>query len=115
MGLVVSHDCWDGSYSSFMEFRKALAQAAGLPELETMAGFTSPGLSWAPFEQDALCVLLNHPDSWGEIAAEDCEILADRLDEVLQQMPPGRWRQAAAQFSVGLRAAVAAGEGVEFG
>ncbi len=116
MGLDTTHDCWHGSYSSFYRFRTELARAAGLPELSAMEGFTdgSPGRSWAEFEGDALVVLLNHEDCEGEIDCEDCGRLADRLDELLPSMPE-EWRRAAAQFSVGLRAAVAAGENVRFG
>jgi hypothetical protein len=116
MGLDTTHDCWHGSYGSFHRFRTALAQAAGLPPLDTMAGFTRsglPGRSWAEFEHDALVVLLNHEDCDGEIACSDCARLADRLDELLPLLSEN-WRRAAAEFSVGLRAAAAAGEDVEF-
>lgn len=116
MGLDTTHDCWHGSYGSFNRFRTALAAAAGLPALGTMAGFTQkgqPGRSWAEFEHDALVVLLNHEDCDGEIACQDCERLADRLDELLPLLP-SEWRRATCEFSVGLRAAVAAGEDVKF-
>jgi hypothetical protein len=39
MGLGVSHDCFDGSYSSFATWRIALALAAGFPPLEMMEGY----------------------------------------------------------------------------
>lgn len=39
MGLDVSHDCWHGSYSTFMKWRCVLAKASGLPPLELMEGF----------------------------------------------------------------------------
>lgn len=113
MGLSTSHDCWDGAYSTFHEWRQVLARAAGFPELMEMAGFTSPGLPWAPYESDALVVLLNHADTHGSIYARDAARLADRLDELLPVMPD-EWRQRTAQFSVGLRAAAAAHQDVEF-
>lgn len=42
MGLDISHDTWHGSYSSFMAWRKRIAQVAGLPPLELMEGFYEP-------------------------------------------------------------------------
>lgn len=38
MGLDTSHDCWHGSYGSFMVWRMAIAKAAGVP-LALMQGF----------------------------------------------------------------------------
>lgn len=31
MGLWMSHDCWEGSYGGFREFRELVGRAAGLP------------------------------------------------------------------------------------
>jgi hypothetical protein len=39
MGLVCSQNAWKGSYGSFMEWRKYIAEIAGLPPLELMDGF----------------------------------------------------------------------------
>ena len=39
MGLDTSHNAWHGSYSSFMIWRKRIANVAGLPPLELMEGF----------------------------------------------------------------------------
>jgi len=39
MGLDTSHGCWHGSYGRFMEWRKRIAKAAGLPPLELMDRF----------------------------------------------------------------------------
>ena len=41
MGLDTSHDCWHGAYSAFMRWRQMLAQAAGMPPLSMMEGFSS--------------------------------------------------------------------------
>ena len=38
MGLSASHDCWDGSYSDFHEWRTWIAARIGLP-LNLMQGF----------------------------------------------------------------------------
>lgn len=42
MGLDTSHNAWHGSYSSFMRWRKRIANVAGLPPLELMEGFYEP-------------------------------------------------------------------------
>lgn len=42
MGLDTSHDAWHGSYSSFMRWRKRIADVADLPPLELMEGFYQP-------------------------------------------------------------------------
>jgi hypothetical protein len=39
MGLRVSHGCWEGSYSTFSDWRSALADAAGFPPLVLMEGY----------------------------------------------------------------------------
>ncbi len=39
MGLSVSHDCFDGSYSTFTTWRRAIARAAAFPPLEMMEGY----------------------------------------------------------------------------
>ena len=39
MGLSVSHDCWQSSYSTFTEWRRLLALAAGMPPLDMMEGY----------------------------------------------------------------------------
>lgn len=40
MGLDTSHDCWQGAYSAFMRWRKALASVIGL-DLDKMGGYTN--------------------------------------------------------------------------
>ncbi|WP_435111910.1 hypothetical protein [Nocardiopsis synnemataformans] len=119
MGLSTSHDCWDGSYGGFGQWRNALAVAAGyqLVEVGTESGFTY--------------VSADLPDHAGP--------LADRLEELLPALagvgappPPGqtrvvplghtpvlpetvtRWVLATHRFIAGLREAARAGEPVEF-
>lgn len=42
MGLVCSHDAWHGAYSAFMQWRRKVAEVAGLPPLDLMEGFYEP-------------------------------------------------------------------------
>lgn len=111
MGLDTTHDCWHGSYSSFNEFRRSLAQSAGW-QLEEMSGFGGVE-PWPDKAEDALVILLNHSDCEGEIAVDDLLPLAKRLREI----DDGRdaWRaKAVRQFATGLEMAAKAGEPVEF-
>jgi hypothetical protein len=78
-------------------------------------------ISWDRFAGDPLTKLLNHSDSDGEIAAEDCGPLADRLTELLPLMPNGEdgghignWKDKTSTFIEGLREAAEAGEPVRF-
>ena len=78
-------------------------------------------ISWDVLKPDALHVLLNHSDCDGEIAAEDCAPLADRLEELLPLLPTeydaghiGDWRVKTQTFIDGLRLAASRGEAVEF-
>jgi hypothetical protein len=136
MGLTVTHDCWSGPYTSFSWWREEVAKAAGYPPLQMMEGFFDPNevyerltlseakriveassqapLSWAPYESDPLTTLLAHSDCDGGIAAADCAAIADRLEEAKAKMVGDRLIARTERFIAGLRAASAAGEGVEF-
>lgn len=145
MGLDTTHGCWHGAYSAFGRWRSKLAEVAGLPPLELMAGFW-PGLvqwmryveptfrpsaddlmarlpiRWECLKPDVLYVLLDHSDCEGELPADVCAPLADRLAELLPLLPNedddghiGDWREKTQQFIDGLRLAASRGEAVEFG
>jgi len=130
MGLDTSHNCWHGAYSAFNRFRHAIAEAVGIP-LDSMEGYEpmfptpeeerSESVSWARYEHDPICILLNHSDCDGEIANEHCLALAARIEEIspkLRESGEGHipdYRAAALQFAKGLRDAAEAGEDVEFG
>lgn len=122
MGLDTSHDCWHGPYTAFHRWRCWIAREAGLPPLELMDGFShegKPGIRWDRLKPDPLLGLLNHSDCDGEIRWEDCELIADALDVVLDnsngRSPEDRdMIDATKRFIAGLRAAAAARENVEF-
>ncbi len=80
MGLDTTHDCWHGGYHSFMRWRTKLCEVAGYGLITYYEGFGGKK-PWP--KDDVLVVLLNHSDCDGEIEAEYCKPLADRLTELL--------------------------------
>lgn len=134
MGLDTSHDCWHGAYSAFHRWRMEVARIARIP-LPLMEGFyggwATPEVTgelarflpipWDAYKSDPLCVILNHSDCEGEIPWEQCSALADRLAEIIPELPQEPdyghirdWREKTQLFIDGLRAAAAAHENVEF-
>jgi hypothetical protein len=119
MGLDVTYNAWKGSYGSFRCWREQLAEVAGVPPLSTMEGFVREGggIPWESLKPDPIHILLNHYDHAGEIAAEDCGPLADRLEELLPLLRDTEedWHHTnAKQFIEGARAAAAANEPLIF-
>lgn len=114
MGLDTTHDCWHGPYSSFGDFRRALAEAAGMPPLYEMAGYKNGFRAWDSIPPDVLHKLLNHSDCEDEIEANDCAPLADRMEELLPKIESDYWREKAEDFIAGLRLAASKQEPVEF-
>lgn len=133
MGLDTSHGCWHGAYSSFGRFRSALAKAAGflfVPDhprtfasLDWGSVHAAIGVDLAgkwpsmPVRHDGtpepLIVLLAHSDCDGEIQADMCGPLADRIEELMLRLD-GEHVEDARRFVAGLRLAAAAGEPVDF-
>lgn len=78
-------------------------------------------IPWEILKPDVLHFLLHHSDCDGDIPAELCAPLADRLQEVLPLLPDenvgghiGTWRDKTQKFIDGLRLAASRGEAVEF-
>ncbi len=79
-------------------------------------------LSWDYFADDPLVSLLNHSDCDGEIPADECGPLADRMEELMPEFEKceAGWGHCASvadkarQFIAGLRRAAAANEPVAF-
>ena len=111
MGLDTTHDCWHGPYSMFMRWRRAVAQAAGLPPLDLMEGFFTKGghgdpfrdfaracpelanvfyrslpIRWEALRPSPLHILLSHSDCDGRIETKDCGPIADALETVIPYM-----------------------------
>jgi len=141
MGLWVSHECWTGAYSAFSRWRERLARTAGYTVAKVtwedadtfMNGHDFVLIDWGHVtnEQlmgdwdetpaDPLLVLIAHSDCEGVIHPAQAGPLADRLTELLPLLPDevdrghiGDWRTKTQAFIDGLRAAVEAGEDVEF-
>ena len=120
MGLYVSHNCFHGTYRAFNRWRKAVAACVGV-KLDEMEGFDGD-VAWpgplAP--DDPILWLLAHEDDRGTIPAAACAALAGRLEELagklttLDEILDLNHAATALRFARGLRAAVAAGEDVEF-
>lgn len=118
MGLNTTHGCWDGSYSTFMTWRKKLCEVAGYGHLELRQGFGG-SLPWP--EDDPLVILLNHSDCDGIIESKDCAAIADRLEQVLPAMDTAQEPRGTLDYGVrtrlfiaGLCEAAKSGEDVEF-
>lgn len=122
MGLDTSHNCFHGSYGRFDDWRNAVATAAGyslgvvgnqfLLPISHISEENALGI-WDEPPSDALIVLLAHSDCDGVIKAEHCGPLADRIEALLPSMVEHH-ADTSRQFILGLRAAAAAGENVEF-
>lgn len=84
MGLDFSHCSASWAYSSFDEFRKRLAKAAGI-RLRSMKGYGGKR-PWSEIF-DPIAILLNHPDCEGHIPPQCCAALARRLQEIVSDWP----------------------------
>lgn len=144
MGLDITHGCWSGGYSAFMRWRIEIAKVADIP-LELMENYYSHDLidgvenvqppyimdrlrrfdaylpiKWSALKPDVLHVLLNHSDCEGDIAADYCAPLADRLEELLPLLVGdggghiGMYRDKTQTFIDGLRLAASLNEAIEF-
>lgn len=119
MGLDTTHDCWHGAYSAFNRFRTKLCEVAGYGELGKRVGHGGEE-PWPT--DDALVLLLDHSDCDGELRWEDCDAIADRLEQLLPALQTagdggghlGDYAQATQRFINGLRVAAFAQENVEF-
>ena len=120
MGLDTTHDCWHGPYSAFMRWREKLAEVAGYGSLREYSGFGEGATKQWPNNGDALILLLDHSDCDGELPADRCGEIADRLAELLPAMEKAdrdglNWYASKTQaFIDGLRRAAEKRENVEF-
>lgn len=127
MGLDTTHNCWHGPYTSFHDWRCAVAKAAGIPDLEqyhrdhrTDSEEHLYGLYWNMPKGGPLAILLRHADNEGYILAHHCEPLADALTELLPNLDGpdsgDDWSmyQLTERFIEGLRDAAENGQNVEF-
>lgn len=99
MGLDTSHDCFNGSYSGFTEFRNKIALYAGYnlkSEIGSYGNIASYiDLDWAQFtennykgvwkteQKDPLIYLFAHSDCDGYIDPKEAKLLSPRLKEIV--------------------------------
>lgn len=86
MGLDTSHNCWHGPYSSFNEFRHALAKCIGI-DLEEYIGYgnLSATKDLASIEH-GIMPLLNHSDCDGDLTPDEAKMIADGLQDILDRI-----------------------------
>lgn len=140
MGLDTTHNCFHGAYSAFGRWRHEVARAAGyqiLPVVYDGVTYDTIMLEWHRYRpdiefmgewketpHDPLIVLFAHSDCEGAIYPEQAGPLADALEALLPKLEGlesvghlaarGGIAQVTRYFIDGLRAAVQAGEPVEF-
>ena len=121
MGLDTTHNAWHGSYGAFARWRRALAKAAGMPDLEDIQGHQAidGDPAYVTFEMlkpDDIHLLLNHSDCDGFISSEDAGKIAIRLEELLSKLALQEedWQDKTKQFIKGLQLAAKRREKVTF-
>ena len=82
MGLDISHDCWNGPYSSFNRFRKSLAQQIGI-DLNEYIGYGNEGIKDLTSINHDLMPLFNHSDCDGRLSINESKQIAKGLDSIL--------------------------------
>lgn len=90
MGLVITHDAYEGSFEAFNLFRKELLAAIGgkyLPKLSVNTTvknwFFSKDSVFSDETHKGLVEFFNHSDSDGAITPEMCKVIADELENIL--------------------------------
>ena len=107
MGLDTSHDCFNGSYSGFKDFRNKLALYAGYKLKSKIDQFgnvsTYIDLNWKEFtsenyegiweteQKDPLIYLFAHSDCDGVIEPKEATMLVPRLKELLPLINENDW------------------------
>lgn len=107
MGLDTTHECWHGSYSNFMAWRREIASHINI-NLDDMTGFGGD-TEWETLPQDPLHFLLHHSDCDGLLAWEVTKPIADRLQAILplidKSPSDSYFYDKTLQFITGLRCA----------
>lgn len=130
-------EAWYGAYSAFGRWRDTIAAAAGhgVAKVEGAFGIVRDEIQldwdhitndnlvgkWEATPSDPLVVLIAHSDCDGEIHPEQAGPLADRLEELLPQLPSepdgghiGHWAVKTQTFIAALREAAESGQKVLF-
>ena len=117
MGLNTTHNCWNGPYSSFNQFRYSLAEVINI-DLAEYHGYGLDGTEdLASIEHD-LMPLFNHSDCDGILTVEESKRIARGLKDVLlitskRQTDPD-FVEAIIDFRDGCLDAISRNEIIEF-
>jgi hypothetical protein len=116
MGLTISHGCFEGPYSTFNDFRYALAEQIGI-SLDDYAGYRGAGVKDLSAISHDIMPLLNHSDCDGELSVEESKRVAAGLLSIMVNMkgePPNIISRYIHEFREGLLHAIERNEVVEF-
>ena len=111
MGLVTTHGAFEGSYSSFNQWRRAVAAAAGI-DLSSLRGYGGRE-DWPEEKDEPLVAILSHSDCDGSLLWKSLIRLAARLESLIPEMPPEHAETTAA-FAKGCRLAFSQWEDIDF-
>lgn len=90
MGLRISHDAFEGLYSTFNHFRRfVLTSIRGYypphkqEDLDNLKWYWNQNMPFSNETHPGLKEFLSHSDSEGEIQPEMCKVIADELECIL--------------------------------
>lgn len=89
MGLSLTHNCWDGPYSSFSDFRYDLANIIGI-NLNSFEGYGTGGAKDIRNLENNLLPLFDHSDCEGMLTPDEAKRIAEGLTEVIDTFDPKR-------------------------
>lgn len=81
MGLSVDYGCFQGSYSSFNEWRNEISKLLGYGDILKREGFGG-NKNWDDLIDDPIYILLYHSDCDGVIKLQESKLLVNRLQTV---------------------------------
>lgn len=128
MGLVISHNAYKGSVTSFNNFRAAVARSMGIENLQDMEYYKlTGGEKWDDYMDDPLTALMIHSDHEGVLRVQELQGIARRLEETIPDMAkisPEKTKQeyideftvanTAEQFLKGVKLAIKNNEMIRF-
>lgn len=82
MGLIISHDCFEGPYSVFNRFRYSLGHQIGI-DLNEYRGYNKGGDKSLGSIKHGLMPLFNHSDCDGKLTVKECKSIVSGLNDVL--------------------------------
>jgi hypothetical protein len=83
MGLNITHDCFNGPYSTFNLFRHSLGIQIGI-NLDEYKGYNKNGTKDLSKIEHELMPLLNHSDCNGRLTIKESKSIVKGLNRVLE-------------------------------